>query len=110
MLDVVQLLGENDTVDELGIGTVRDALADRLFPGTSTLQTRARYLLFIPWIFRALEEERPNPRSASRRLRTMEAELIDALRAGGETMRGAGVIGIQRGIQTMRLPSTVYWN
>ena len=48
-LDVVDLFCEQDTRDELGYGTVRDALADSLFPGISTIQTRAKYLLFIPY-------------------------------------------------------------
>ena len=48
MLDVVSLFGESDTRDELGIGVVRDAFANLFFPGTSTLQTRARYFLFVP--------------------------------------------------------------
>ncbi len=35
MLEVVDLFKEEGTVDELGIGSIRDALADSLFPGTS---------------------------------------------------------------------------
>ena len=38
-----------DARDELGLGTVRDTLADLLFPGTSTIQQRARYFLFVQW-------------------------------------------------------------
>lgn len=45
MLDVTSQFGERTTRDELGIGTVRDAFADALFPGTSTIQTRAHYFL-----------------------------------------------------------------
>jgi hypothetical protein len=41
MLDVVDLFREHDTRDELGIGSVRDAFADALFLGTSTIMTRA---------------------------------------------------------------------
>ena len=41
VLDVVDLFREQGTVDELGFGTIRDALADILFPGTSNLMTRA---------------------------------------------------------------------
>lgn len=33
---------ERDTRDELGLGSLRDAIADLLFPGTSTIQTRLR--------------------------------------------------------------------
>ena len=32
MLEVVDLFKEEGTVDELGIGSIRDALADSLFP------------------------------------------------------------------------------
>jgi hypothetical protein len=42
MLDVVDLFREHDTRDQLGVGSVRDAFADMLFPGTSTIMTRAR--------------------------------------------------------------------
>ena len=37
MMDIIDLFREKGTVDELGLGTIRDALADRLFPGTSTV-------------------------------------------------------------------------
>ena len=50
VLELVSALNEPGTLDELGIGSIRDTIADRLFPGTSTIQTRARYFLFIPWI------------------------------------------------------------
>jgi len=51
MLDVVDLFKERDTRDELGIGAVRDSFADQLFPGTSTIMTRARYFLLVPWTY-----------------------------------------------------------
>jgi len=53
-LDVVDLFREQDTRDELGIGTVRDALADSLFPGISTPRTWAKHLLFISLLYQAL--------------------------------------------------------
>ena len=58
MLDVVDLFREHDTRDELGIGSVRDAFADLLFPGTSTIMTRARYFLLVPWMYQRLEKSR----------------------------------------------------
>jgi hypothetical protein len=54
-LDAVDLFREEDTRDDLGLGVIRDAFADRLFPGTSTIQTRARYFLLVPWLFRLLK-------------------------------------------------------
>ena len=32
--------------------------ADAFFPGTSTIQTRARYFLFVSWVYRELEKKR----------------------------------------------------
>ena len=57
-LDVIDLFSVRDTRDELGLGGVRDAWADRLVPGTSTIQTRARYFFFIPWVYLKLERKR----------------------------------------------------
>lgn len=48
---IMDLFGQEDSRDELGLGSVRDALADLMFPGTSTIQTRLRYMLFVPWIY-----------------------------------------------------------
>ena len=45
VLELVSALNEPGTLDELGIGSIRDTIADTLFPGTSTIQTRARYFL-----------------------------------------------------------------
>ena len=33
VLDVIDLFKEQGTVDEMGLGTIRDAVADILFPG-----------------------------------------------------------------------------
>jgi hypothetical protein len=33
MLNVIQLFKEQGTVDELGVGVIRDAFADYFFPG-----------------------------------------------------------------------------
>ena len=73
MLDVVDLFREHDTRDELGVGSVRDAFADMLFPGTSTIMTRARYFLLVPWAYQRLE--RLHVRSAEIAARARQAEL-----------------------------------
>ncbi len=57
-LDVIDLFREEGTVDELAIGTVRDALAGLLFPGTNTIMTRARCYLFVPWIYQRHERKK----------------------------------------------------
>ena len=45
MRRVLDLFNEQGTIDEMGLGTLRDTLSDALFPGTSTIQTRLRYML-----------------------------------------------------------------
>ena len=107
MLDIIDLFREKETRDELGLGGVRDAFADLLFPGTSTIQTRARYFLFIPWIYRALESKRVPSAEIATRGRREEVALIEALVASGER---TGVIGIEARQNLKRLPSSVYWN
>ena len=41
MREIVNLFTQSESRDELGIGQVRDVFSDSLFPGTSTLRTRA---------------------------------------------------------------------
>ncbi len=107
MLTVVRLFREQDTRDELGIGTIRDAFADFFFPGTSTIQTRIRYMLFVPWLYQTLSA-RSTPRSAiAERARKLELRLIGALLNGGEK---EGVIGRRARARLQRLPSNIYWN
>lgn len=48
-LDVINLLQGEGAVDELGLGIIRDAFANHFFPGTSTIQTRAKYFLIVPY-------------------------------------------------------------
>jgi len=105
-MEVIDLFREDDTRDELGLGTIRDPLSDLLFPGTSTIQTRARYFLFVPWVYKELERRRIPAREFSDRLRKYQGKLRDALVAGGEEV---GVIGYRAGLHVQRLPSSVYW-
>lgn len=106
MIDVIEALGETDARDELGIGGVRDALSDTLFPGTSTIQTRARYFLFVPWIYRRRERPGTSPSRMVREARRDEIRLIYALLDGGETR---GVIGSRVRENLQRMPSGIYW-
>ena len=107
ILDVVDLFREKGTLDDLGLGQIRDTFADRLFPGTSTIQTRAKYFLFLPWIYQRIEESR-SVTNAGAKARSMQNELVKALKAGG-VPEGEGVIGYSAGDALKRLPTAVYW-
>ena len=109
-LDVIHMLGEQETRDELGIGRIRDALSNSLFPGTSTIQTRARYFLLIPWIYLDLERSSPVA-DVDKRARNAELRLIDSLLRGAQSPDGddSGIIGKQVKAGLVRLPSSIYW-
>ena len=53
---IIALFEEKEARDELGLGPIRDSIADHLFPGTSTIQTRLRYMFFVPWIYMMVEK------------------------------------------------------
>jgi len=55
--NTLQAFSDRSTRDELGVGSIRDAFSDTLFPGTSTIQTRARYFLFVPWVCQHVERQ-----------------------------------------------------
>jgi hypothetical protein len=106
MRRLLGLFEEQGTVDELGIGTIRDSIADQLFPGTSTIQTRLRYFLFVPWIYRQLEEKRSRLDRLRAEARKLHYQLSRALLEGGET---EGVIGQNAGPDLKRTPDEIYW-
>lgn len=105
MLDVVDLFREQGTVDDLGVGAIRDTFADLMFPGTSTLHTRLRYVLFIPWLLQRAAQK-PTPEAMAAELQRSEYRLITSLIAGGEE---EGVLGNRAQASLKTLPSRVYW-
>jgi len=105
-LRVLALFTENESRDELGIGSVRDAIADNLFPGTSTIQTRLRYMLLLPWMYRELEKRKLSPTAFATEARKFELSMIEPLLNSKEK----GVFGAQSKGELKRPPSSVYWS
>lgn len=103
MREIIRLFSDRDSRDELGLGQVRDAISDGLFPGTSTLLTRARYLLFVPWCLQKAAQ-RPDPLKEADRY---ERVLIGAIKDTSDT---AGLLGMRAGAALRNLPSAVYWS
>ncbi len=104
--ELLAALQEPGTLDVLGLATIRDAFSDMLHPGISTLHTRLRYFLFLPWIFQRLERGRVSANEFSRKLREYESRLIECLR---HQDTGAGVIGYAAGNRLKTMPSQLYW-
>lgn len=105
-LRILALFQERETRDELGLGSIRDSFSDQLFPGTSTIQTRLKYMLFVPWVYQELERERRAGESFSKLARYRELELVRPLLESDDR---AGLFGVSAGKELKRLPSSVYW-
>lgn len=104
----VLALFKEGTIDELGLGTLRDAFAGELFPGVTSIQTRLRYVLFVPWIYQQLEAKRTRSDGVAKAARRAEVALIHAL-AESDDERDWGVIGVNARNDLQRLPSAIYW-
>src|SRR5439155_6021027 len=103
--DLLNLFSETESRDELGVGQVRDAFSDLLFPGTSTLHTRARYLLIVPWCFQEAQRRGGRGASLEGRVEQIERRIVATLRADGAT---DGLIGRVAGVAVKNLPSVIY--
>ncbi|MEX5296102.1 DUF6361 family protein [Kocuria sp. CPCC 205268] len=102
---VLDAFRDRTTVDELGVGSIRDAITQQLFPGSSVLHTRARYLLFIPWLVADAMTAR-DADAAVAELRRGEVRLIDVLADSDDRQ---GLIGGQARADLRRMPSAMYW-
>ena len=103
--EMIRLFDQPETQDALGFGQVRDAYGDLLFPGTSTLHTRAKYLVFIPWCSMAAAARGYAGERLEQEGRRNERRLIRTL----STMPGVqGLIGGRRGWTVQNLPSGTY--
>ncbi len=115
---VLDLLSTPGVIDELGIGVIRDSFADRMFPGISTIQTRAKYFTLtalLIWRFQHHEHAKPHPRSLERYLEDEERRCrISLVEKHGEERQNLGIIGGTFGLDhrrdVVRRASSVYWN
>ena len=105
-LRILSLFQEKESRDELGLGSVRDSFANQLFPGTSTIQTRLRYMLFVPWIYHSLEEKRLLVEDFAIQADLLERDLVQPLMDSNDL---SGIFGKAAGKRLKRLPSSVYW-
>lgn len=105
--ELIALFAQNESRDELGIGQIRDAFSNTLFPGTSVIQTRARYFLFVPWIYRYGMRLGYSGQRLKAWADRQERRLIEALRDTGDV---DGLIGRLAGLAVKVLPSTIYWS
>ncbi len=111
--EVMNLLQEQGTVDEIGIGRIRDGFADLFFPGTSTVQTIAKYFLIVPYI---LKDASLGKYGTSLEIVLKEVDRQE--KACGEQLmencpEAEGIIGrrnLEENRWVTRPPSSIYWN
>lgn len=114
---VLDLLAEKGVIDELGIGVIRDTFADLLFPGISTIQTRAKYFLIIPRLLKDYEalsdrqrRNQPLPSFLAEEEKQCRIRLVEKF----GKQESLGIIGVKFGTRSdkevLRQPSSVYWN
>lgn len=109
VLNVIHLLDEPGAVDELGIGAVRDAFADFFFPGTSTVQTRGKYFLIVPYVLMEAGSGKYGSDLSTilRKIDDEERHCRDILLKTSND----GVIGsLVPNSWVLRTPSNIYWN
>ena len=109
VLSVIDLLSEDGTLDELGIASIRDGFADIFFPGTSSIQTRAKYFLIVPYaIDTIIHTYHTSPKGILEKLDQIERECAKILNQPDVE----GVIGsraLKSGSWVQRTPVDVYW-
>ena len=117
IISILSLLGSHEALDELGIGSVRDAFSDMMFPGISVLQTRAKYFLLIPYMFNdACQKSQTGKLHSGHDVRSYidrcEDSIVHTLINNSE--HGAkGIIGSRNYYQNRTVstkPSAIYWN
>ena len=112
---VIDLLSTPGVIDELGIGVIRDSFSDSLFPGISTIQTRAKYFLIVPRIFKDFEKlpaHKRRRRKLADFLNEQENQCMEAMVANHQDDGQDGIIGesfADKQGEVQRKPSSVYW-
>lgn len=124
VLKVIELLKPDGTVDELGVGVVRNSMSDAMFSGITTIMTRAKYYFIVPRILHSYLRLKHKPDSVKEYLRIQENEIMNELTVKylkEKTLEKERIIGYtiakenlnlskNRFKELYRKPSTTYWN
>ena len=111
VLSVLDLLSETGTLDELGIAPIRDGYANIFFPGTSTIQTRAKYFVIVPYALKDMEySSESNPNRVLKAFDEVEKNCGKRFLANGEDANGIiGSRSLGQGRWVKRTPADIYW-
>lgn len=108
----MDIMGMGGIVDELGISVIRDALSNKIFPGFSTLYTRAKYFLITPYIIADWKFNKKGKISGAEYFHKTEIDInlkIKEFYTQGQN--NESYFGKEKSDgQLKRQPSEIYWN
>lgn len=93
---VLQMVKDQTALDELGLGRIRDAFANLMFPGMSTLQRKAKYFVVMPSLFyQACQKHYEKLRDVRGQIVKWEIQLTEMLvkGAGYDRQKIKGITG-----------------
>lgn len=113
---VFQSIRDHQAIDELGIGRIRDAFSNRMFPGMSTLHNRAKYLAVLPALYlEAEKKEYKNVKEVRQTVLDLEIKLTRQLMNGSPNVNGITGSSVIEQAERSRSryvkydPSYIYW-
>lgn len=110
----MDIMGMGGVVDELGIGMIRDAMSNKLFPGFSTLYTRAKYFFITPYILLEKEKKQTKRQSGMDYFHNAEVEtnrIINRYYENHPDQSDESYFGKEKKDGNLkRQPSEIYWN
>lgn len=112
-LEVLNNLSEKGTLDELGIGYIRDKFSNIFFPGTSTLQTRAKYFLVVPYIIKDVLDNNKSKREnilgiINKAEENFARKVLENKHGDKENLIGKNSLQQKKWVQ--KQPSYIYWS
>lgn len=111
----MDMIDAGGMLDELGVGVIRDSISNEIFPGFSTLYTRAKYFFITPYILLDWYSQcRKNHKQdgveyfneVERKVNEIISQYFEKSQNNDESYFGKRT----RGGELRRQPSEVYWN
>lgn len=109
---------QQGSIDELGLGRMRDAFSDQMFPGMSTLHRKSKYFVLLPSLYNQLAKTNiTDKKEIPSRIREWEINMTISLlcntSANGEATEGItgnsiSIMSLQKGHFVKIRPTNIY--
>lgn len=115
IIDVLKRINAG-TIDELGLGRIRDFFSNQMFPGMSTLHNRAKYFVLLPSLYEQLSRSVKSAKDIPEKLKEWERNMtISLLRGKDNNDDKNGITGgdftieqIEAGAFVKNTPTDIY--